>query len=516
MNKYIMVKESIKHTRNALNDIGDSNSLTFFKLNDYLTKKILSNGRLWKNLQNELIEKNMVNTFDYLNNIREVRLRFDQEDFINEPASVAIYNKNLHFLKNIVPDYKVMTGKGFRQATVANKNIDYLSYFVSRMDLEGVKFVLDNMLTDKTRLSVFNGFSKIKTHKSYLDNKENIGKILDLILDDYKQEKISISYFTGKEENLSSDLKQERGIKCDDIMDNIYPGIILEYINKIKQMENNDAIELLLFNIESINNSLNHSYVLDYDYYDNDDKRLSCLSLNLSNDYLNLRFRTEAFKKINNKEEYYNVILKKFNAYTDEIISNENFYLTYKNNYNGLKANIIDIALMNDDKQLLKDYVRKCDHEHLLDSQMSIFQKSLNDEEGLIFVIKNALKKHNNILRKLFIINNNKIESLSDREHNNKKDNELIDNYFLFLDFNFNYIKDKSVIDLEYFKNKYNINHNNMYKKTEDFYQACCENKNLEDLSNIIKTALIKMEKNEINSSIITEHNKYNSLKKRL
>lgn len=509
MNKYILVKELIKHTRNALNDIDDEKSLTFFKLNDYLTKKILSNGRLWKNLQNELIEKNMINTFDYLNNIREVRLRFDVEDFMNEPASVAIYNKNLHFLKNIVPDYQIMTGKGFRQTTIANKSIDYLSYFVSRMDLEGVKFVLNNMLIDKTRLSVFNGFSKINTHKLYLDNKENIGKILDLILDDYKEEKISISYFTGKEENLSSDLKQERGIKCNDIMDNIYPGIILDYINKIKKIENKDAKEVLLFHIESMNDSLNHSYELD-----NYNNKNPCF--NLSADYLNLRFRTEAFRKINNKEEYYNIILKKFGAYIDDIISNENFYLTYKNNHNGLKANILDIALMNNDKNLLKDYVSKCSHEHLLDSKMSIFQKSLNDEENLISVIKNALKNHNHILRKIFIINNNKIESLSDTVHSNKEDNELIDNYFLFLEFNFNYINDKSVIDLEYFKNKYNINHNKMYKKTENFYQACSEDKKLEGLSNILKAELVKMEKNEINSSIIIEHNKYNTLKKRL
>lgn len=510
MNKYILVKELIKHTRNALNNIDDSKSLTFFKLNDYLTKKILSNGRLWKNLQNELIEKNMVNTFDYLNNIREVKIRFNVEDFINEPASVAIYNKNLHFLKNIVPDYQVMTGKGFRQATVANKNIDYLSYFVSRMDLEGVKFVLDNMLTDKTRLSVFNGFSKITTHQLYLDNKENIGKILDLILDDYKKEKISISYFTGKEENLSSDLKQEREIKCDDIMDNIYPGIILEYINKIKQIENNDAKELLLFNIESINDSLNNSFELD-DY----DNKYPCL--NLSNNYVNLRFRTEAFRKINNKEEYYNVILKKFAAYIDDIISNEKFFLVYKNNNNGLKANIIDIALMNDDKNLLKDYISKCSNEHLLDSKMCIFQKSLNDEENLISVIKNAFQHNKNILRKLFIINNNKIESLSENEYDNKINNELIDNYLIFLEFNFNYIKDKSAIDLEYFKNKYKINHNDMLKKTEKSYQTCCEDRNLENLSNILKTELIKMEKNEINSSMMIEPQVYNKqLKKRL
>lgn len=232
----------------------DRNALTNF-LND-------DEGH-YKPLLVEIVKKNYKQLFKYLNDVKEApnfnNLNTDSiENWIKEPLYHAVLNKNDYFYQRFNANTAFRSPKSFKDSIKANENLSFLTYFATKFDTDGIKFVLKNHLEDYTHNgkhpTINNMFNHIKTSEEFSKNEKKIENIIDIIMEDYTKVENYYSLYTERSERIRS--KAERGDKIiiKDVSSDIHPSIVLKFIEKMMD----EYQPLLKLHLESMDSLVNH------------------------------------------------------------------------------------------------------------------------------------------------------------------------------------------------------------------------------------------------------------------
>lgn len=206
-----------------------------------------------------LINKNNTTLGEYFYNIESFP-RMHLMDLPNiesvsentSPLLQSILHKNAFYLNKLISYKSEANGAELKQ-----KRSEIFNYFIRNIDVEGVKFMLDNGIAvysnsrlikaDKEKNEViFSKAFKDMNKKFYDKNKKKINEIIALIFDDFTKRKTCYSTFSERSEQLASKAEDRETIIINDLYDEVYPhitGDILEKFSSIYKMQRNFRIE---------------------------------------------------------------------------------------------------------------------------------------------------------------------------------------------------------------------------------------------------------------------------------
>lgn len=235
------------------------------------------NTLIYKKIIIDLLNENNIAVAKYLQskaNYPYLQMKdipdFNSQEANEEPLALAIMTKNKNFYEILASPFYYNDGKDSEQ-----KKKEILFYFIERMDVEGVRFTLDNnigkyyqapkWLSDKTESIVLSEAFKDTNKEFYEKNKEKINDIIILLYEDFTKRGTVYSTYASRNEIIRSKADHEQEILINDISDNVYPeitGDILHHFSSINKMEINFEIESLRNKYYSVDNKAYEGYGL--------------------------------------------------------------------------------------------------------------------------------------------------------------------------------------------------------------------------------------------------------------
>lgn len=201
----------------------------------------------------------------------------ESESAKSNPLVQSILHKNAFYFKRL-------SKTEIHSAEINKKKSEIFNYFIRNIDIEGVKFMLDNGIAvysnsySKSRYPMPDdkedeiAFSKAFKHmgKDFYDkNKTKINEIITLIFDDFTERKTYYSILSERHEPLASKSEDRDIIIINDLDDELYPhitGDILKNFSSIYKMQKN-------FRIESFYNKMFKIDMKSYEHYGIFDKQ---------------------------------------------------------------------------------------------------------------------------------------------------------------------------------------------------------------------------------------------------
>lgn len=241
----------------AFNQLDSDNLIHLLnKTDDNKIQKFLNaNPDFYNSLLLTLINKNNTKLGEYFYRIKSFpRVSFIDSPYIESESAKAnpfvqsIFHKNAFFMEKLI-SYKVENDTN----RLKQKKSQMFNYFIRNVDIEGVKFMLDNGIAaysnsrfDKENEIVFSKAFK-NINKSFYDtNKQKINEIITLIFNDFTKRETYYSLVSSRSEQVESKAENNEIIIINDLFDEVYPpitGDILEKFSSIYKMQKNFRIE---------------------------------------------------------------------------------------------------------------------------------------------------------------------------------------------------------------------------------------------------------------------------------
>jgi len=214
------------------------------------------NTLIYKKILIDLLNENNIAVAKYLQskaNYPYLQMKdipdFNSQEANEEPLALAIMTKNKNFYEILASPFYDSEGK-----ESIRKRTEILFHFIRNIDIEGVKFSLDNKIgkyytnnpvRGKTKNTVLSEAFKNTDRDFYEKNKEKINEIFRLLYEDFTENKVDHNtyYFSNTRKSKADNDKK---ICINDISHNVYPEIIsdiLYHFSPIYKMEKNFEIE---------------------------------------------------------------------------------------------------------------------------------------------------------------------------------------------------------------------------------------------------------------------------------